>query len=395
MYKDRTFIGLIVSVFLMMSGLGMIMPSLPQKVINFDGSGDSIGFLASSFAVSYILFQIPIGQLADRFGFKPLLAGGYYLCASVGVLYSFSHSSTLIFAGRFLQGVGEVPVWALASALLSIRYPYMTGKAIGIYNAVFHLGLTAGPLLGIVFHNLFPGIDIFLVYAGLCLAGGLVVQAGTEQVMPGAGTETRRVDFRNLVAVLSRRMTLLVLMGIALYGSGYGLLMTVVPGYLINTKGFGSVEVGIFFSLFYVCITASQLVTGHLSDRFGRMKFMICGLVAAAVSLMAFQAFDRYWDLMILGVASLGFGTFFLSSQAYLNEMASGALKGTVSGTYFLFWGAGYFLGPMVTGMVEKHMAPGRGIAAFAVLILCEAALLIIVSASGHLKTIRLFFSNV
>ncbi len=47
MLKNRTFLGLIVSVFLMMAGVGMIVALLPQKIIEFTGSGDAVGFLVS------------------------------------------------------------------------------------------------------------------------------------------------------------------------------------------------------------------------------------------------------------------------------------------------------------------------------------------------------------
>jgi hypothetical protein len=41
--------------------------------------------------------------------------------------------------GRFLQGIGEMPIWALAPAMLSLQYADTKGKVIGLYNVSLHL----------------------------------------------------------------------------------------------------------------------------------------------------------------------------------------------------------------------------------------------------------------
>jgi MFS family permease len=53
----------------MMIGVGMIVALLPQMVIQFDGSGQNVGYLASMFVVAYIALQVPVGTMADKHGF--------------------------------------------------------------------------------------------------------------------------------------------------------------------------------------------------------------------------------------------------------------------------------------------------------------------------------------
>jgi MFS family permease len=38
--------------------------------------------------------------------------------------------------------------------------------------------------------------------------------------------------------------------------------------------------------------------------------------------------------------------------MASLNEAVPDSLKGTASGAYYLFWGLGYFLGPLIAGQL-------------------------------------------
>ncbi len=97
MKNNRTLISLNLSVFMMMLGVGMIMALLPQRIIVLTGSGKTVGYLASAFAISYILLQVPIGNLSDRYGFKFFLFLGYLICFITGVFITFLTMPTYIF----------------------------------------------------------------------------------------------------------------------------------------------------------------------------------------------------------------------------------------------------------------------------------------------------------
>ena len=138
------------SATLLMLGVGMIVALLLQRVHALTGSLESVGLVASIFALAYLLAQLPIGALSDRLGPKRFLVIGYLLCALSGDVFFSTETAGGIFLGRFVQGLGEAPIWALGPAVLSLAYPTAKGRAIGIYNAAIHAGLTAGPLLGLL-----------------------------------------------------------------------------------------------------------------------------------------------------------------------------------------------------------------------------------------------------
>lgn len=343
-------VGLNFSVFLMMLGVGMIVALLPLRIIDLTGSGSGVGYLASAFAVSYIVLQVPIGNLSDRAGFRPFLIGGYILCGLTGLLYFFSESAGLIFLGRILQGAGEAPVWALAPALLSLKYPAEKGKVMGIYNASIHLGLTAGPVLGILLSKFFDGSQAFIFYSAVCLLGALVIYFSVDNASGGVKKEKESLNLKNITALAANGETLATLAGITLYGAGYGIFLTVIPAFLISEKSFSQDSVGVFFALFYVAVSISQIISGPLSDKLGRRLFMTAGLFIAAGCLVVFHRLDQPLISFVLALASLGLGMFYLSSMAFLNDIVPVSLKGTVSGAYYLFWGIGMFFGPVLAG---------------------------------------------
>jgi MFS family permease len=353
MSRYKSVIAINASVFLLMVGVGLIVALLPQRIISMEGSVSNVGWLASAYAVSNILLQFPIGYFSDRFGFKAFIAGGYFFCSLTGLLYYLAETANIIFWGRVLQGVGEAPIWALAPALLSIQYPREKGKFIGIYNASLHVGLMAGSLLGILTNQVWQGNEAFLVFAGVSFVGGLLIALFAENPNQKTIAAAVKIDFWAAVSLANNRPNRTVLAGILLYGAGYGVFITLIPAFLISVNMDDHTTVGLFFSLFYVALSLSQLLAGPFSDRKGRKPAMVFGMSVAAIAMATFFLLHQPWLNGVLTIAGFGLGIFCVSSLAFLNERVPDALKGAVSGAFYLAWGAGYFLGPLLIGKLS------------------------------------------
>lgn len=335
----------------------------------------SVGYIASFFALSYLIVQVPIGNLADRLGAKPFLVLGYALCCVSGLVFFFAGSAETLFLGRFIQGAGEAPVWALGPALLSLAYPRAKGKVIGIYNASIHTGLTIGPLLGIWLFPTGAGNLPFLLFATLCFSGGATVLLFLPRAPVTRGQVAGQTpSLRETLRLLKARGSLVVLAGVLLYGAGYGIFISVLPASLALTKGFDHLALGVFFALFYVAISVSQVVVGPLSDRHGRHVYMISGFILAAIGFASFAPFSHPWIYVPLTLASFGLGVFCVSSMTYLNESVPESLRATMSGSYYLSWGLGYFLGPLAVGQLGEIVHPQAGYTLLAFLIAAQAA---------------------
>jgi MFS family permease len=77
---------------------------------------------------------------------------------------------------------------------------------------------------------------------------------------------------------------------------------------------------------------------------------------------------------------------FCVSSMAYLNECVSDSLKGTISGAYFLFWGLGYFLGPLVAGALGNSVGLSVSFYLLAGLLGIETILLMVIGANRRVR---------
>ena len=352
MAKDRTIIGVNLSVFLLMVGVGLIVALLPGRILKLSASVSDVGILASAYAIPSILLQIPIGNLSDRWGFKLFVMGGYLLCAVSGFLYFFANSAMLYFEGRFLQGIAEVPIWALTPALLSIQYASDKGKYMGLYNASLHCGLTTGGLFSIVSHEIWQGNEPFVLFALMGILGAILTALFVKNPDQVNNDKIAAVNTKGIGALLADPKNLVVFSGITLYGAGYGIFITIIPAFLISAKNASQVSIGIFFALFYIALSVSQFFAGAWSDRNGRKPAMIFGLSMTALGIAVFHQCRFPFFIVFLVLAGLGLGIFCVSSMAYLNEQVPKSQKGTMSGAFYFFWGAGYFLGPLLIGRI-------------------------------------------
>lgn len=371
MDRDRVAQALILAAFCMMVGVGGIVSILPGRILALSGAKASLGLLSSSFAVAYVAAQLPVGYLADRFGVRAFLVSGYLVCAAAGLIFFLAPQPGLIFIGRFIQGLGEAPVWALGPALFSVQYAERRGAAMGRYNAAIHIGLTAGPLIG----YLARGNSAFGIYSLLCLVGAAVLHYGLAGADRPPQVPGQRVRPANVGRLLTAPGVGLDLWGILLWGGAYGMFLTVIPGFLIVHHGVPAELNALFFVLFYAMISISQLAVGPVIDRMGRRSFMRAGLVAGAAGMGLFPFAGLWWALRLLTLAAFGLGAFYLASMARLNDAAPAELKGSISGAYYLAWGLGMSVAAIAVEALSAWLHPGAGFLAFAGLLALQGYL--------------------
>lgn len=357
MDTNRSTIALNGAVLLLMFGVGLITPLLPGKIFSYSHSTIQIGLLAAAFAFSYVLVQVPLGIVADRYGFKHFITAGYVFCGLAGVFYVLANSSFHVLAGRAVQGLGEAPVWALAPAILSLMNEEEKGKTIGWYNASIHLGLTSGSLLGLILMQSISERHLFMVYILLCFVSAIWTFLDVQERKVVDGGRDRRASGRyseKRLKLLGEPGIMSVLLGISLYGVGYGAFITILPNYISSVEAANSDVSGLTFVAFYIGITLAQFVGGPIVDSKGRLFPMIGGLFLFSTGMLFFFRIPTPGSIMMLFVSSFGLGFFLVGSLAFINDQVGPESKGFVSGLFYFFWGGGYFLGPAILGCAAK-----------------------------------------
>jgi len=143
----------LLTVFAYAMGFGIIMPVLPELIVELEGVSLSEatmigGFIAASYAVFQFLLGPLVGNLGDRFGRRPV-----FLLSLAGfsvdfLLMGFAPSIVWLFVGRSIAG-GLGAIFGPANATMAdISSDDERAKGFGLVGAAFGIGFMIGPALG-------------------------------------------------------------------------------------------------------------------------------------------------------------------------------------------------------------------------------------------------------
>jgi len=122
---------------------GQIIPELQAHFINV--SKYDIGILGAAFYLPYVLMQMPVGYLVDKFGSRLLLTIAVLTCS----LSSFIFASTLLFKmailARILLGFCSATAFIAALKLITVWFPARQfALLVGITQALGMTGASVG-----------------------------------------------------------------------------------------------------------------------------------------------------------------------------------------------------------------------------------------------------------
>ena len=106
------------------------------------------GILASTYFYTYIIMQIPVGILIDRFGSRKLLSIGALIMFIGGLLFGMTHLLFLAVIGRMMMGVGGAFAFIGVLNLIAQWFP---ANRFGVLSAF----VQAFGMMGSVFAGLF------------------------------------------------------------------------------------------------------------------------------------------------------------------------------------------------------------------------------------------------
>jgi len=118
---------------------------LDQLMQTFHVSAFAIGNLGAFFYYPYIIMQIPVGLLVDRFGPRRWLAGAAMVSAIGSVFFAVAHVFYLAQLGRFLIGLGAAFAFVSAVKLATIWFDHKRlGLLVGLTQGAGMLGAALG-----------------------------------------------------------------------------------------------------------------------------------------------------------------------------------------------------------------------------------------------------------
>lgn len=144
--------------------LGMLLPNLlPFAISQFGMTAAHYSLLLLIGGAATVIFMIPVGHLADRFGPRPFLVAGFALAAGTLLLIIHQKSLASVFMLVGFLGLSYALIQPSWNTLLTgIISPERRGTAMGLFMAVEGLGMAIGPALGGFLGDVKPAMPFFI-----------------------------------------------------------------------------------------------------------------------------------------------------------------------------------------------------------------------------------------
>ncbi|MFH1149767.1 MAG: MFS transporter [Actinomycetota bacterium] len=343
-------------IFIDSIGYGVVVPVLPIYGRELGLSDFKLGVLFATYAIALLVFAIPVGMLADRWGRKPFILFGMFAMAGAFVFYALARGYTMLMVARALDGATAAANWVAALALLGDRTPESEmGEKMGWAIAGMAIGGIAGPLLGGVLSDTLGYRAPFLAIAGACVLGGLMSLLLVEEK---STVRREQFSFTALLGpVLRSRSVLIACLITVVTTTGFGLLEPTLPIYLKSTFSMSRTMIGVVFGVTMAAYAVASPLAGRLSDAVGRRRPILAGLVLTAVVAPLVVVFEsRAAVLVLMGVLGACIAVFETPSVPLITDSLGGAAYGTAFGLLNFSWSLGYALGPLLGGAVKQAL---------------------------------------
>lgn len=348
---SRNFWFMSVSMFLFMTSFNLILPELNLFITDLGGEAQK-GLVISLFTISAGLSRPFSGKLSDRIGRKKVMLVGVLVCFLTSVLYPLSFSVWFFLLLRFIHGfsAGFTPTGATA-LITDILPESQRGRGMGIWGTFISLGIGVGQYLGSYINSVLGMNNLFMIAAGTAALSGILLNYVQETLESKEKFRITHLKIRwNDVfepTVLPSAMVMF------LSATCSGIIFVLTPdmsSYLgIQNKGW-------FFGIYVISTIVIRLMTGSLSDKIGRRKTLIIGMLFLIVSMIMIGYSN---DVVSYTIAAVIFGiatgisspTFF----AWTADLSAPERRGVGAGTMFIALELGIMFGSASTLLTYKN----------------------------------------
>jgi MFS family permease len=320
-----------------------------------------------SFGIVKAVANLIAGRLADLAGRKVILIVGWVIGLPAPFILMWAPSWKWIVFANVLLGIQQGLCWSLTVIMkIDLVGPGARGLAMGLNEFTGYLAVGASALATGYIANTYGLRPEPFYVGGAVVILGLVVSllfikdtkqhASFEAGL--AGTNVTTPSFLNVVLRTSwKDRTLFSCSQAGMVNNlNDGLAWGLFPLYFA-AAGLSLSRIAVLSAIYPGIWSVTQLLTGALSDRFGRKWMIVGGMIVQAAGLWIVAAGSNFTTWLV-GSILLGLGTAMVypTLLAAVSDVAHPGWRASTVGVYRLWRDGGYAVGALVAGFVADFL---------------------------------------
>jgi MFS transporter, DHA1 family, multidrug resistance protein len=360
--SDRRVTGVVLVVFIVMAGAGLVLPILPLFARSFGVGYGAVGLLVSAYGLARLVFDLVAGSLVDRFGERAAAVSGLLLVGLGSALTGVASGYGMAVVTWAVAGVGSaIALAAVYTRLLRVAPAQQTARTLGIFYGAFNTGFVAGGAASGLVADRFGLAGPLLANAAVVTLAAvlwlvLVPSDRPDRPAGQAATSAAPPPERGRGPSLARLLRTPGLLPVVVTNFAYLWMVavvfdTLVPLFASDALGLSTVGIGVLFAVALAAEFVVLYPAGSVADQHGRKPVLVPALAGLAVANAAVG-----WAptplllgalLAVLGVMSGAAG---VPPGAMLSDVAPTQASGTAVGVFRFCGDLGFTLGPLLAG---------------------------------------------
>lgn len=336
-------------------------PTLPLFADSLGVPNYLMGFVAAASTIPGVLISLPAGSLSDVFGRKRMLIISASIFASAPFLYVLVMSSWQLVLVRFYHGFATAMFVPVASAAVLDSFPENKGEKVSTFSSATLIGRGVAPFLaGYILSTTSSSFSSVYISIGIAGVAALVTGLALRRFKVSKPNASDRPDelkgLSNLLRDWTRVATTRGIIAASVVEAAMYFTFGAFEFFLAlyaRSLGFDALSIGIIMGAQIITVMIAKPFMGRISDRHGRRKPILVGLVIGSLPLVATSFASQLQELVVISIVyGLSLSTVTSSTTALVSDLTSKELYGASIGFLRTVMDIGQTLGPIITGII-------------------------------------------
>ncbi|MES9759865.1 MFS transporter, partial [Priestia megaterium] len=352
--KRSTLYLLLINIFIVFLGIGLVIPVLPSIMNELNISGTTVGYLTAIFALTQLIISPFSGKAADKFGRKIMIVIGLFIFSVSELLFGMGKTIELLFISRILGGVSGACIMPAVTAFIAdITTLETRPKMLGYMSAAITTGLIIGPGVGGFLAEIGTRVPFYSASILGFIAATLSVMLLKEPASPQEEIEAKGpIQKSGLKKIF---MPMFFIAFIVIFVSTFGLTAfeSFFSLYVDHKFAFSPLDIAISITGGAIIGAIFQVVLFEpLVKYMGEINVIRWSLVLSAILVFTMTLVNSYWTVMtVTFIVFIGADLIRPAVTTYLSRIA-GNEQGFVGGMNSFFTSLANVFSPILGGIL-------------------------------------------